>query len=176
MNVPHCLPFLAVAAACVVSTPAARADEPPPPRPAATPPVAAAEAGAPERRSVVVPAVLSGAGIASIAVGVVLVATAPDLPTGCSGDTKTCARLPGQTPEQLADAQDRAGLAHAQPLAGWITVGLGAMLAAAGVLTFTFGDEERQARSRRADGARRQIAIAPFGGPTGGGLGAFGSF
>lgn len=121
----------------------------------------------PERRpSLLAPAILAGTGLAAATVGIVLVATAPDTPSNCSDDTQTCTRTPGSTDEAFRDAQDRAGRAHALPMAGWLTVGIGGMLAAAGVLTFVFGREH----------APRHASLAPWLSGAGGGVGATGTF
>lgn len=126
--------------------------------PIATTRVATNEHSIEPSKPLLLPGVLAGAGLVVITTGILVAVTAPDTPASCNSDTKTCARLPGQTNEAFSDDQDRAGRAHTQPIAGWLTVGVGGMLIAAGVLSYFMGD--RRSRSR----------VAASVGPSGGGF------
>src|SRR5690606_35579362 len=99
------------------------------------------------RAPLLVPGIIAGVVLAAVTTGVVLVATAPALPSSCDADTKTCERQPGQDARSFDDDQERAGRAHLMPVAGWMTVGLGGMLVAAGALTWLFDRGERYASS-----------------------------
>jgi hypothetical protein len=148
--------------ALAVAASHARADEP-------TPAVSTTTTVAPQSVSVTPPserpilgaAVLGGTGAALAVVGVVLVAAAPSMPAACDADTRTCIRAPGESAEQYEEVQDRAGRAHAMPLAGWLTVGLGGMLVSAGILTYVFGADARRAA---------RASFTPYGGTNGLGM------
>lgn len=150
-------------------TGAPRADAPTPSVPVASSPPVVIQPGVMvrEKRSLVLPVVLASVGAAAIATGAVLVATAPALPANCSGDAKTCLRLPGQSDADFASDQDRAGRADAQPTVGWLIVGAGGMLVTAGVLSYLMPSARRAASTPR---------VLPYAGASFGGLTAVGTF
>src|SRR5262249_26888326 len=76
-----------------------------------------------EAKPLLFPAILAGTGLAIITVGIVLAATAPGIPSTCNSDAKTCVRQPNESASDFQADQDRAGRAHTQPIAGWLTVG-----------------------------------------------------
>jgi hypothetical protein len=75
-----------------------------------------------------------GAGGIAIIAGVVVVATAPAAPDGCSASSETCTKLPNETPDAFAKRQDTAGKAKNQPVYGGIVIGGGAALVVGGLL------------------------------------------
>jgi hypothetical protein len=163
MPLSHTVRILACAgtAAVLATTSPARADEasvgiaaagPPPPAPLSHV----------RERAILLPAILAGTGVAAIAGGLTLVLTAPDVPSNCNADAKTCTQAPGQTAADFADTQDRAGRAHALPVVGHLTIGLGAMLVTAGLLTFLFGPDGRRLAA--------QNPVTPWAAPGSGGL------
>jgi hypothetical protein len=123
---------------------------------AAPPPLYLDRSTADAPKSLLLPGILAGTGLALITTGIILAATAPDSPASCNSDTKTCARLPGQTNEDFSNDQERAGRAHTQPVAGWLTVGVGGMLVMAGVLSYVMGD--------RPERPRVAASVGPSGG------------
>lgn len=77
----------------------------------------------------VFPWILTGAGVAALGVGIVLIATAPKLPDGCDKDQQTCRPLPNESAQAFEDRQSEAGRSAGQPLAGTIvTLGGGALV------------------------------------------------
>jgi hypothetical protein len=103
----------------------------------------AADAAAPSRQQVedkpqqghtVYPWFLVAYGTVTFTVGAVLVASAPDLPRGCNEDSKTCTRLPSETPDDLKQRQTTAGRAASQPTIGGVTMGIGAAMVVGGLL------------------------------------------
>jgi hypothetical protein len=82
----------------------------------------------------VYPWIVVGVGVAGIAAGVVVVVTSPTRPDNCSKASQTCKRLPGESDEDFARDQDRAGQADSRPTLGWIIAGAGAVVAAGGLV------------------------------------------
>lgn len=82
------------------------------------------------------PWLVVGAGVVTLAVGVVLVATTPSLPPGCNKDTKECNVIPPETKdsESYRDRRDDAGRHVNQPIAGGIVAGIGGVLIVGGLI------------------------------------------
>ncbi len=87
-----------------------------------------------DRGHTALPWVVVGIGAATVVTGLVIVLTAPKLPTGCNDTTLTCVRTPGVSDENFARAQDQAGRADSQPRLGLIVGGVGLAVAAGGLL------------------------------------------
>jgi hypothetical protein len=170
----------------IASTLPAAADEPAPapaPAPAAAvappPPVSAqasvstSQVAAPQvsgddLKTSTVPWILTGLGGAGIVTGIVLLAAAPSLPASCDEDTRTCARLPGQTDESFSDDQSTAGRARQMPIFGGILLLSGAFLAATGLGMYFYYKPSADKSSR--------ATITPYATPGGGGLSALATF
>ena len=80
------------------------------------------------------PWLVVGAGGVAAAVGAVLLATAPSLPTGCDEGNGTCTRLPGETEAQYQDRREQAGASVQQPIWGIVTLAAGGALIAGGLV------------------------------------------
>jgi hypothetical protein len=133
-----------------------------------SPPAAASANVAKSSPSLVVPAVLVGTGVAIALVGGIVAATAPKNPPTCDEPTKTCVQQPGESAEDFTNDQNRAGRAHTQPLAGFLTLGVGGIFIVAGLLTYAFGGKGKADRT----GAN----VVPYASRDGGGLAASLSF
>ncbi len=102
---------------------------PPPTAPPSEAPTTAPPPKNEVQEHTVFPWIMTGAGVAAVAVGVVLLATAPKLPGGCDEDTKKCTKRGDETDAEFADRQSEAGRSVGQPLAGTIvTIGGGALV------------------------------------------------
>jgi hypothetical protein len=121
---------------------------------AATPPptsTAPAGGGAPppeNQQHTIYPWLVVGAGVVAVAVGIVLIATAPKLPPDCDAETQTCNRLKdaagnplkkanGELAETESEYQARqadAGRHVNQPLIGGGVIGGGVLLIAGGII------------------------------------------
>ncbi|HSO39263.1 MAG TPA: tetratricopeptide repeat protein [Labilithrix sp.] len=100
---------------------AAQPPPPPPPPPVTAPP--------PEvREHTVPPWIVVGVGGAAVAVGIVLLATSPTLPSECNPSTKKCPAAAG------SDVQSRAELSQNQPVTGGIVLAGGGVLVLGGLL------------------------------------------
>ena len=80
------------------------------------------------REHTVPPWILVGVGGAAVAVGIVLIVTAPSLPADCDKTTTKCPATAG------ADAQSRAEASQNQPVIGGVVAGGGAVLVVGGLL------------------------------------------
>ncbi len=80
------------------------------------------------------PWIVVGLGAVGVAVGVVIVATAPERPANCNADTETCTRRPDQSTADFQKDQERAGTADSQPVLGYVVMGGGLALVAGGLL------------------------------------------
>ncbi len=115
------------------------------------------------------PLVVGALGIAQVATGIILVAAAPDTPSNCNEDTRTCGRKPGQSDASLREDQEQAGESQHMPTLGAIAVVSGAVFLAAGVAMY-FWYKPQTTRSGRVP------AIVPYAGASGGGLAALARF
>ena len=110
----------------------------PPPAATATAPAATSTAAPPTemREHTALPWVVTGVGLATVAVGIVVIITTPSLPPGCDADRKTCSLLTGETvtSSSLADRESTAGKSKSQPTIGGVIVGAGAAVAIGGLL------------------------------------------
>lgn len=88
------------------------------------------------REHTIPPWIVVGLGGAAIIAGVVVIATAPQLPAGCKSDSKSCAKDPTgkETAEGFRNRQETAGQARDQPIYGIVVIGGGAALVATGLL------------------------------------------
>ncbi len=103
----------------------------PPPPPAAGPVTAPPTE---VREHTIPPWIVVGAGGIAMIVGIVVIATAPTAPEGCSASSEICTRLAGEDAKAFAKRQDTAGKAKNQPVYGGITIGGGAVLVVGGLL------------------------------------------
>jgi hypothetical protein len=114
----------------------------------------------------VFPWIVVGLGVATTAVGLVVILTSPSLPAGCTQATKTCQRNPGETASDFAKRQEDAGRSEVQPTEGLIIGGIGLAVVAGGLLWHFL----------EPSGADKTGALrfTPFAGPgsAGGSLGA----
>lgn len=92
--------------------------------------------GAESQGHSVYPWLVVGAGVVTLAVGIVLVATAPSLPVGCDKSSKACDLLPNETRESPSyiDRRDEAGRSVNQPVIGAVVAGAGGVLIAGGLI------------------------------------------
>jgi hypothetical protein len=86
------------------------------------------------REHTIPPWIVVGAGGIAIIVGVVVIATAPKAPEGCSASSETCTKIANEPPDAFAKRQEEAGKAKNQPIYGGITIGGGAVLVVGGLL------------------------------------------
>lgn len=107
----------------------------PPPTAPTTAPTTAPSKGE-DRGHTPYPWILVGVGGVGVAIGVVIIATTPDLPTGCNKQTSVCERLPPGTETEQAykDRQSQAGNSQVQPRNGGIVAGIGGALVITGLL------------------------------------------
>lgn len=104
---------------------------------ATAPPTAAPTTTAPkgeDRGHTPYPWIMVGVGGAGVIVGVVMIATAPTLPTSCNKQTEICDRIPGESAQDYKDRQTRAGNAISQPRNGGIVTAIGGALIVGGLL------------------------------------------
>lgn len=86
------------------------------------------------REHTIPPWLVVGLGGAGVVAGIVVLATAPSLPGGCSASTKTCTRFPGEPQADFDDRQKRAGASQTQPTVGAVILGAGGALVVGGLL------------------------------------------
>src|SRR5262249_34969749 len=130
-------------------------------------------------KSTLLPIVLAGTGLAFVALGGILIGAAPAVPASCNSDLHTCVRQPGESADDFANDQDRAGRGHTMPIAGWLSIGLGGMLVVAGGLTYLFGPESGGHHHHHGGGGGAPTPVrrlVPYAGPNDGGLGVVGTF
>jgi hypothetical protein len=103
---------------------------------AAAPTSSTTPAPPPDQGHTVYPWIVVGVGVATMAVGVVLIATTPSLPPGCSVETKECNLIGTEkkTDQSYIDRRDDAGRHVNQPIAGGIVTGIGGALVVGGLL------------------------------------------
>lgn len=87
-----------------------------------------------EREHTPYPWLVVGLGAVGVAVGAVILATAPDRPSNCDKTDRRCTRLPGQSQEDYDKDLEQAGVADTQPVVGWATIGIGAALLVGGLV------------------------------------------
>lgn len=82
------------------------------------------------------PWLVVGLGAATMVAGVVILATAPAFPAGCSKDNKSCAKDPTgkETEAAFKTRQETAGRAEAQPVEGILVAAIGLGVLGAGLL------------------------------------------
>jgi tetratricopeptide (TPR) repeat protein len=80
------------------------------------------------------PWVVTGIGVAGVAVGVVILVTTPKLPTGCDATTKACTAVQGEARADFEERQSQAGKSQNQPTVGGVVIGIGAAVTIAGLL------------------------------------------
>lgn len=121
----------------------------------------------PERQHTVVPWVVAAAGGVALGVGIVLIATAPDLPRACDDASRSCSVLAGESPADFAQRKGDAGKAASQPVWGAIVTAGGAALVVSGIL-WHFLEPSRAAKDPTKATFRPElgpgIAGASFGG------------
>jgi hypothetical protein len=94
----------------------------------------------PEQGHTIYPWLVVGAGVVTLAVGVVLIATVPALPPGCNPDNQTCDRLKNpdgtfsETNAQYEDRQSDAGRHVNQPRIGTAVAVVGGVAIVGGLL------------------------------------------
>jgi hypothetical protein len=114
----------------------------PPPPASTTPPSGTSTPPSGEvQEHTVYPWLVTGAGVAALGVGIVLVATAPDLPPKCDEETSTCESLGKdatgkevERPDEFVKRQQRAGTAVDQPKWGTVVIVGGAVLIVGGLV------------------------------------------
>jgi hypothetical protein len=159
-----------IAALVGVLTPTEASADEPPEVPATAPPPSAQPEPQPTK-SLVLPLVLGGAGLAGVTAGILLIATAPATPSGCYASTRKCVPLPGEGPgaPTLADREAQAGKAHGQTLGGGITIGVGVLFVGAGMVAYLL---ERPPTNQPTGAASLFLrgAVVPYADRDGGGL------
>jgi tetratricopeptide (TPR) repeat protein len=101
---------------------------PAPASPAITPPP-------PEvREHTVPPWVVAGVGFAGAVTGLVVILTAPSLPTGCNAASGQCTSIPGETSTQYEERRSQAGASQTQPTVGAVVLGVGGAVLVGGLL------------------------------------------
>ena len=93
----------------------------------------AAESSAARSEYTPYPWIVVGVGVAATVVGVALVLTAPPLPGNCHTESEQCDSA-GLSPQELSDAESRAGRHKGQTTGGIITIAGGAVIAIAGLV------------------------------------------
>ena len=87
-----------------------------------------------ERGHTVLPWIVVGAGVATVAVGIVLIVTSPALPDACNKSTQTCVKIAGESADAFANRQNEAGRSDAQPKEGLIVGAVGLVVIGGGLL------------------------------------------
>jgi hypothetical protein len=90
--------------------------------------------GAETQGHTVYPWIVVGAGVVGVAVGVVLIATTPSIPSNCNETTTTCTRKPGESDAEFKEDQDQAGRGKNQPVIGAVVTGVGGALVVGGLI------------------------------------------
>jgi hypothetical protein len=114
------------------------AAQPPPTATATAAPTATTTAQPPAevREHTIPPWIVVGVGGAGIIAGIVVLATAPELPEGCTKASETCTKIPPETATSpsFINRQKEAGDAKNQPVIGAVIIGVGAAFVAGGLL------------------------------------------
>jgi hypothetical protein len=111
-----------------------------PPPPTATAPSGSAPPAPEPQGHTIYPWLVVGAGVVTLAVGIVLLATVPALPPGCTKKEQTCNRFkdaagnPTESEEDYQARQSDAGRHVNQPIWGGIVTGGGALLVVGGLI------------------------------------------
>ncbi len=101
-----------------------------PPPSATAPPAPQAEV----REHTALPWVVTGVGLAGVAVGVVILVTAPSLPPFCNATLGSCTRQSGETATDFSNRQAEAGRSKNQPTIGAVIIGISAAFVVGGLL------------------------------------------
>jgi hypothetical protein len=108
---------------------------PPPAATRTTPPASTAPGPAAETQDhTPYPWIVAGAGVAAIGIGIAVLVTAPELPTGCNTGDSTCAKTAGETDDVFKKRQEDAGKHVGQTLGGIVTIAGGGALVVGGLL------------------------------------------
>ncbi|MDB4934485.1 MAG: hypothetical protein JWP87_1457 [Labilithrix sp.] len=91
-------------------------------------------AGTSEGGHTVFPWIVVGVGVATVAAGVIVIATSPAFPAGCIQATQTCRRADNESDSDFAKRQKDAARAEGQPIEGLIIGAVGLGVAAGGLL------------------------------------------
>jgi len=75
-----------------------------------------------------------GAGVAVVAIGAILLATTPSLPSNCSSNSVTCSKVPGESDADLASDKDRASSHDVRPVQGLMVGAVGLVVVVGGLL------------------------------------------
>jgi tetratricopeptide (TPR) repeat protein len=82
------------------------------------------------------PWILTGAGVAAVIAGSIVVATAPKNPDNCDADREKCTQLPGESDSAFEEDQNKAGKAKSQPIVGYGIIAGGAAAVVGGLVWF----------------------------------------
>jgi hypothetical protein len=93
-----------------------------------------AQPGGEVQEHTIYPWIVAGVGLAAVAVGVVLIATTPSLPSNCKTASNDCSQLPNETKDQLQSDRNQAGASQQQPTYGLIVIVSGGVLVAGGLI------------------------------------------
>ncbi len=110
---------------------------PPPPTattPAPAPTTTTAASPAEMREHSALPWIVTGVGLAGVAVGVVVIVTTPSLPHNCKVDAGTCTRGATESQSDFNNEESQAGRSKSQPTIGAAIIGIGAAFVVGGLL------------------------------------------
>lgn len=95
----------------------------------------------------VLPWIVTGVGAAVLIGGVIWLATAPSLPTGCDSATTKCVRAASDTDSSFKARQEDAGRSDGQPIEGAIIMGIGGALVVGGLVWYFLDSSSSSSRS-----------------------------
>jgi hypothetical protein len=98
---------------------------------------------------------------------------APDVPSNCAENTRTCTRKPNQSDASFNEDQEQAGEAQLMPNLGNIAIAGGAVLLVAGVSMYFWYHQDsggKSASNKPATKTSTKPILTPYAGPTGGGV------
>lgn len=122
------------------------------------------KAASSEQGHTVLPWIVVGVGAATVVAGVVILVTAPSLPEGCSQDSKTCAKITGESNASFSKRQEDAGRSESQPTQGLVVGAIGLAIVGGGLLWhFLEPTGERSGSLRFTPWVTRETAGAGFG-------------